>query len=169
MPSLLQHCKQQCCHRYDLGSFDVRLIFVGLSSDDSFKSIRRTSVHPKTSIWRSLDFRPMPYRHTSCALPSYVLRLAILHYVPCHHTSYTMLSCVLHPVVLRPTPYRPALCRLMYYFVVLPFHPTSVWFSSNLRPTFVGRSFDLRVMSVCHASFPTTHYILQTIRCVRIL
>ncbi len=42
-PSLLQCCKRQRCNCCDLGSFDVRPTFIGLSSDDSFKPCRPVS------------------------------------------------------------------------------------------------------------------------------
>jgi hypothetical protein len=45
-PSLLQQYKRQRCHRYDLSSSDVRLTFVGLSSDDPFKPCHPAPYHP---------------------------------------------------------------------------------------------------------------------------
>jgi hypothetical protein len=66
-PSLLQHCKRQRCHRCDLGSSDVRLTFVELSSDDSFKPycpapcrpvVIRTVLPSCLFIQHLFDFRP---------------------------------------------------------------------------------------------------------------
>jgi len=76
-------------------------------------------------------------------------------------------SYVLHLVVMCLTSY--CLTSYVVQYANLPFHPPFIWLPSNLWSASVGCSFNLHLTFVYRWSFPTTHHILQTICCVRIL
>ncbi len=78
--------QRHCC---DLGSFDVRLSFVRLSSDDSFR-FRLSNFRP------SRDFRPTFVAFLSCALRPVILRPAVLSHAPYHH-AYHFAVLPFHP------------------------------------------------------------------------
>jgi hypothetical protein len=70
--------------------------------------------------------------------------------------------------------FRPRTSVMLSYRLVL--HPDvlrPVVLSSYILPCtsylFIQHLFDFRAIFVCHGSFPTTHFILQIVRCVRIL
>jgi hypothetical protein len=77
-PSLLQHCKRQRCHRYDLGSSHIRPTFVG----------RFVHVRPSVKL-PSIHRLPFDVHWTFVLHPT-ILRPIILPHAPCHHTSYVM-------------------------------------------------------------------------------
>jgi hypothetical protein len=131
-PSLLQHFKRQCCHRCDLGSFDVRLTFIGLLSDDSFKSIRRTSVHPETSMRHSLDFRPVPYHPTSC---TYHPTSCHIRTTSCYFASCALLFCVLRHTVLRSAISHTVLLSCLFIRHLFDFRPPVVRPSLDIHLT----------------------------------
>jgi hypothetical protein len=59
------------------------------------------------------------------------------------------------------------LCPACVTADVLPsYRPMSYHFTSCL---FIQHLFDFRAIFVCHDLFPTTHFILQIVHCVRIL
>jgi hypothetical protein len=113
-------------------------------------------------VRRKLDFCPWDFCPSDDFRPrtTFVRRTISVHGLPsvgpvvlsCTLTSYVLLPCrpVLHPDVLR--------------LVVL-----SSYDLPSTSYLFIQHLFDFRAIFVCHGSFPTTHFILQIIRCVRIL
>jgi hypothetical protein len=101
----------------------------------------------------SSDFRPMFVRHSSNFHPTFV------GHQSCAPSSCILLSCRL--ASWRLTPWCPTILSSCCFF-----HPTSIWLPSDLRPTFVGRLFDLCAMFVERGLFPTIHYIIQIVHCV---
>ncbi len=125
-------------------------------------SVRRTVVHGLPSVeLSSTDFRPSNFcpsdcRPASCA-PA-VLRPTALR------------AC--RPATRRPTHCRPAAYVLQSY-VLLSYTLTSCALPSYVLPStsylFIQHLFDFRAIFVCHGSFPTAHFILQIVHCVKIL
>jgi hypothetical protein len=158
-----------CCHRplsqssrafCSTMTFDVTLpIFVHPRTFVKLLSVQGRSLDFRSLDFRSLDVCPWTFVHPGMSVHG----LSFIEGCPsmdfCSSIDFRLTSVGLSlnccPFVLRSIILRPAYYRLASY----------VLSSCILRSTVLP----FRLTSVRHCSFPSTHHILQTVRCAKTL